>query len=223
MATTAQIEANRRNSKRSTGPTSAKGNATVRMNSYKHGMTARTIMPVLPQEDARELEERIQQTIAAMQPLTPMEQDLVEARCGSPPISTAPSGSARRDLAHRVRKATILDPKEASSLEVRTVHELGTKLFYQTAIGPGYPDATPDDYPAVIVRRLEEVENSTDDKIGIVSHEDMDATDGTGDGQAPKKAQNKANLKSKKDLEPQGLESETAESEARKRSGPCGS
>ncbi len=59
-------------------------------------------------------------------------------------------------LAHRVRKATILDPKEASLREVRTVHELGTKLFYQTAIGPGYPDATPDDYPAVIVRRMEE-------------------------------------------------------------------
>ena len=36
------------------------------------------------------------------------------------------------------------------------MHELGTKLFYQTAIGPGYPDATPDDYPAVIVRRMEE-------------------------------------------------------------------
>ncbi len=126
------------------------------MNSYKHGMNARTIMPVLPQEDAAELEERIQQTIAAMQPRTPMELDLVEPRCGSPPRSTAPSGSARRDLAHRVRKATILDPKEATAREIRTVHELGTKLFYQTAIGPGYPDATPDDYPAVIVRRLEE-------------------------------------------------------------------
>ena len=59
-------------------------------------------------------------------------------------------------LAHRVRKATVLDPKEASCREVRTVQELGTKLFYQTAIGPGYPDATPDDYPAVIVRRMEE-------------------------------------------------------------------
>ncbi len=48
------------------------------MNSYKHGMNARTIMPVLPQEDAAKLEERIQHTIAAMQPRTPMESDLVE-------------------------------------------------------------------------------------------------------------------------------------------------
>ena len=78
MATTAQLEANRRNSKRSKGPKSANGKKKVRLNSLKHGMTARTVMPVLPQEDARELEERIQQTIAAMQPRTPMELDLVE-------------------------------------------------------------------------------------------------------------------------------------------------
>ena len=48
-------------------------------------------------------------------------------------------------------------------------------------------------------------EESTNDKIGILSHEEMDATDRTGqaagdeqgvtnDGLAPKKAQNKANL-----------------------------
>ncbi len=156
MATTAQIEANRRNATRSTGPKSASGKATVRTNSYKHGMTARKIMPVLPQEDARELDERIQQTIAAMQPRTPMEQDLVERAVRlSADIDRAERISTAH-LAHRVRKATILDPKEASSREIRTVHELGTKLFYQTAIGPGYPDATPDDYPAVIVRRMEE-------------------------------------------------------------------
>ena len=28
--------------------------------------------------------------------------------------------------------------------------------FFQAAIGPGYSDSTADDYPAVIVRRLEE-------------------------------------------------------------------
>ena len=36
------------------------------------------------------------------------------------------------------------------------VHDLGSKLFFQAAIGPGYSDSTADDYPAVIVRRLEE-------------------------------------------------------------------
>ena len=40
--------------------------------------------------------------------------------------------------------------------KVRKVHELGSKLFFQSVIGPGYSAASPDDYPAVIVRRLEE-------------------------------------------------------------------
>ena len=156
MATAAQIEANRKNATRSTGPKSAIGKKRAALNSYKHGMNARKIMPVLPQEDALELNERIQQTIAAMQPRTPMEIDLVEraVRLSADIDRAERIGTAH--LSHRVRKATILDPKEASAREVRTVHELGTKLFYQTAIGPGYPDATPDDYPAVIVRRLEE-------------------------------------------------------------------
>ncbi len=156
MATPAQIEANRRNATRSTGPKSASGKKRASLNSYQHGMNARVIMPVLPQEDAAELEERIQQTIMAMQPRTPMEQDLVEraVRLSADIDRAERIGTAH--LAHRVRKATILDPKEASAREIRKVHELGTKLFYQTAIGPGYPDATPDDYPAVIVRRLEE-------------------------------------------------------------------
>ncbi|MGB2610780.1 MAG: hypothetical protein WBC80_17530, partial [Isosphaeraceae bacterium] len=49
MATAAQIEANRRNAQRSTGPKTDEGKDRVRRNAFKHGMTARTIMPVLPQ------------------------------------------------------------------------------------------------------------------------------------------------------------------------------
>ena len=58
MATAAQIEANRRNAQKSTGPKTDEGKARVRRNAFKHGMTARTIMPVLPQEDPKELEDR---------------------------------------------------------------------------------------------------------------------------------------------------------------------
>ena len=103
----------------------------------------------------RELEERIQQTIAAMQPRTPMEQTWSSARSASPPISTAPTASARRTSRIEFARPRSSIPRKPAR-EVRKVHELGTKLFYQTAIGPGYPDATPDDYPAVIVRRMEE-------------------------------------------------------------------
>src|SRR5208282_683535 len=56
MATAAQIEANRLNAQRSTGPKTDEGKARAKLNAITHGMTARTIMPVLPQEDPKELE-----------------------------------------------------------------------------------------------------------------------------------------------------------------------
>ena len=61
VATAAQIEANQNNAKRSTGPTVLVARPGARMNSLKHGMAARTIMPVLPQEDPKLLEECIQE------------------------------------------------------------------------------------------------------------------------------------------------------------------
>ena len=95
MATAAQIEANRRNAKRSTGPKTDEGKDRVRRNAFKHGMTARTIMPVLPQEDPKELEDQIQQAITAMKPRNPLELDLVCPRCGWRGSWIAPSGSRR--------------------------------------------------------------------------------------------------------------------------------
>jgi len=73
------------------------------------------------------------------------------------------------------------------------------------------------------------IENSTNDKIGILSHEGTDAADrpGQGDGvgqslhgdvTTPQKAPNKANLESEQSQESQGLKSETARAEARKQS-----
>src|SRR5208337_3510664 len=53
VATAAQIEANRRNAQRSTGPKTDEGKARVRRNALKHGMAALTIMPVLPQKTRR--------------------------------------------------------------------------------------------------------------------------------------------------------------------------
>ena len=52
MATTAQIDANRRNALKSTGPKTPKGKAAVRMNSLRHGLRARTV--VLPGENLEE-------------------------------------------------------------------------------------------------------------------------------------------------------------------------
>ncbi len=77
MATAAQIDANRRNAQRSTGPKTDEGKACVRRNAFKHGMTTRTIMPVLPQEDSRQLEERTQEWVSDVQPQNAIERELV--------------------------------------------------------------------------------------------------------------------------------------------------
>ena len=62
---------------------------------------------------------------------------------------------ATAHLAHRVRMATRSGTDTVSAEELSRVHDLGSKLFFKAGIGPGYSSATADDYPAVIVRRLE--------------------------------------------------------------------
>ena len=140
MATAAQIEANRRNAQRSTGPKTDEGKARVRRNAFKHGMTARTIMPVLPQEDPKELEDQIQQAITAMKPRNPLELDLVcrAVRLAGELDRAERVGTAH--LAHRVRMATRSGTDTVSAEELSRVHDLGSKLFFQAAIGPGYSE-----------------------------------------------------------------------------------
>ncbi len=71
MATAAQIEANRRNAKLSTGTTTYEGKNRARCNALKHGMAALTIMPALPQEDPQESEARFQEGTATCNRKTP--------------------------------------------------------------------------------------------------------------------------------------------------------
>src|SRR2546428_11252189 len=52
MTTPAQIEANRRNAQKSTGPKTAQGRAVVSLNGLRHGLRAETA--VLPFEDPAE-------------------------------------------------------------------------------------------------------------------------------------------------------------------------
>ena len=113
-------------------------------------------MPVLTQEDPKELEDRTQQAITAMKPRNPLELDLV---CRAVRLSgelDCAERVATAHLAHRVRMDARSGTDTVSAEELCKVHDLGSKLFFQAAIGPGYSDSTADDYPAVIVRRLEE-------------------------------------------------------------------
>ena len=63
MASQAQIDANRRNAARSTGPKTEAGKARARLNALDDGAHARIAHPVLPQENAAELQRRIDQWI----------------------------------------------------------------------------------------------------------------------------------------------------------------
>ena len=78
MATDGQIQANRRNAARSTGPKTKEGKAKARLNALKRGGRARTtdVMPVLPHEDPRELEEqidRLEQMVAELEEIPEAE------------------------------------------------------------------------------------------------------------------------------------------------------
>ena len=56
MATQAQIDANKRNASKSTGPKTEAGKARACLNALKDGTHAKTVSPVLPQEDPVELD-----------------------------------------------------------------------------------------------------------------------------------------------------------------------
>src|SRR5208337_1255285 len=77
MATAAQIEANRRNAQRSTGPKTDEGKCRARCNALRHGMAALTIVPALPQENPKRLEELTQEWDSDVQPQNAIERNLV--------------------------------------------------------------------------------------------------------------------------------------------------
>jgi hypothetical protein len=76
MATQKQIEANRRNAQKSTGPKTVEGKAKAKFNALKHGMTAE--VAVLPHEDKLSYEELRQATIDSYQPANGTELMLAE-------------------------------------------------------------------------------------------------------------------------------------------------
>jgi hypothetical protein len=76
MATLLQIEANRRNAQKSTGPRTPEGKTAVRMNALKHGLRARTV--VLPSENAEEFHQLCDDLEAEWQPQSRTEQFYVE-------------------------------------------------------------------------------------------------------------------------------------------------
>ncbi len=130
MATVAQIAANQRNAERSTGPRTEEGKLRARCNALKHGLTATVVRPLLPQEDPAELEERVQQWLADMQPRTAVERKLVEQAAH---LSWDIERAKRIETAHLaglVREATGKRNQQISTRRLEEVRELGRKLLY---------------------------------------------------------------------------------------------
>ena len=76
MSTLRQIEANRRNAQKSTGPTSVTGKAASSMNALKTGIHAKSL--VLSTEDPAELEELVEDSYRSFHPTTPEARSLVD-------------------------------------------------------------------------------------------------------------------------------------------------
>ncbi|APW59860.1 hypothetical protein [Paludisphaera borealis] len=153
MATDAQIQANRANAKRSSGPKTDDGKARSRLNALKHGLRATTVNFVLPHEDPAELESKIQEWIDDYQPTNAIERELVSRAAR---ISWSLDRAERYEtalLAKQVRKAML----RSRAKRVAKVCDLGRKLFYMAGkrllpiSGPAWTDD-----PSAFVARLEE-------------------------------------------------------------------
>ncbi len=79
MTTLAQIETNRRNSQKSTGPKTRAGKAASKMNSVKHGLLAQEI--AVHGEDPVEFAGVLESLVDEFQPQGPLEEQLVERAC----------------------------------------------------------------------------------------------------------------------------------------------
>src|SRR5207237_10177357 len=75
MSSEQQIEANRLNAQKSTGPSTSEGRAAVSLNGLKYGLYAKTL--ILPGEDPAEFDALLDRFHAEYQPATPTEEGFV--------------------------------------------------------------------------------------------------------------------------------------------------
>src|SRR5215510_729773 len=75
-----QLEANRLNARRSSGPITQEGKKRARMNALRHGLTAKNI--VIGDEDPKEFEDLRTKLDHDLQPKTALEGELLERLAG---------------------------------------------------------------------------------------------------------------------------------------------
>jgi hypothetical protein len=124
MPSQAQIDANRKNAQRSTGPRTPEGKSRVRFNALKDGVTAKS--PVIPGEDPAEFQARIDTWTKDLAPSNSVESFLVEHA-----VRTSWQLD-RIDRAHAARlRANIRNTTtdKAHHIQQRVI-DLGRRLFH---------------------------------------------------------------------------------------------
>jgi hypothetical protein len=172
MATEAQIAANRRNSEKSSGPRTEQGRNKSRFNALKHGYRAEKV--ILPDEDPAELQQRLDDWTADLQPRNSVEKYLVDRGVR---LSWQLDRVTRAQDA-RTTTQIIEGGVDEINLQAEEILEIGNRLFWDNRgpinfyphrpirdLNSSYGDSVPrtsfcdspddPDQPALLVRRLQ--------------------------------------------------------------------
>ena len=125
MTSQAKIEANRRNSLKSTGPRTPEGLSKSSMNALKHGM--RSKKQALLREDSFAFENRLRKWMAIADPDDDIGEFLVHR------FVSLSFEIERVERAYLEGLTSLIENSDESELEA--VHELGKRLFFDPA-GP---------------------------------------------------------------------------------------
>jgi hypothetical protein len=115
----AQLQANRRNAARSTGPRTPLGKSVSRRNGLKHGLTGQGI--VLPEEDAEEVDRRFAALEEELRPTAGIELELVKRVALMTVRLDRSAEHEARSLAHGMRVA-VAEFDDARLAEVESLY-----------------------------------------------------------------------------------------------------
>ncbi len=119
-----RIEANRRNSKSSTGPHTKEGKESVRLNAIKHGLTAS--LPLLPGEDPEVLKARTESWSAELKPRSEIECYLLERVV----VASLQWDRCDRALGSKLSELVQFGPFDRDELEAEAVADDARLLFF---------------------------------------------------------------------------------------------
>jgi hypothetical protein len=134
MATAKQIQANRNNAKKSTGPRTEEGKARVAQNALKHGLLAGDA--VLPGEDPAEFEAQLAALEADIQPVGALERELVrqiaDAQWRMRRLSRLETAYLIAALDNKRERKAMLQPRPLHYSDEENTLMLGYSLFHHT-------------------------------------------------------------------------------------------